>query len=239
MQWECRSLSVKNKNRMTSNTEAILQYLEDNDFGTPTPMLNKKLCPDVFKQHYYDKNELMEFCRSIGISTSGQKNDLNSRIELYLRTGRIAVVVPIVRSKTPDSEIGLTLEKVVVNYKSDPVTRLFFEQNCRGFTGFSALIQKQIKQRLADGESFTYGDVIAMHSAFLKNKQQACDTGQATIVAHDSCQFNQFYIDYSHDNSPKLHAAKEAWMLVRNTAGAKTYQRYKERIEEIRVELSM
>jgi len=233
-----RSFFVKKQSRMTSDAEGILRYLENHEFGTPPPMLSKKLSPDVFKQHYYDKNELTEFCRSIGISTTGQKNDLNSRIELYLRTGRVTVVAPVVRSTRPDSEIGLTLDKVVVNYKSDPVTRQFFERNCRGFTGFSALVQKQIKQRLADGESFTYGDVIAMHRAFLKNKQQARDTGQATTVAHDSCQFNQFYIDYSHDNSSKVHTAKEAWMLVRNTAGAKTYQRYKDRIEEIRGELS-
>jgi hypothetical protein len=125
-----------------------------------------------------------------------------------------------------------------VNYKSDPATRAFFTKHCEGFTGFSALVQKQIRERLANGETFTYADVIQMHEHFLANKNSAKASGQATTVAHDSCQFNQFYIDYSHDAEPKAHTANAAWMLVRETAGDKTYQRYKARITEIRAILA-
>jgi len=37
--------------------------------------------------------------------------------------------------------------------------------------------------------------------------------------------------DYSKD--PKPHAAKQAWLLVRDSAGAKTYTRYQEAIQAI------
>ena len=214
-------------------SEAIHQYIAEHGFGTPTPLLDKTLSADVFRQHYYDKKELMDFCRSVGISTSGLKNDLNDRIDVYLRTGSVTVVSPTKRLTTPDSDRGLSLTQRVVNYKSDPTTRAFFQKHLPLFTGFSALVQKQIKQRLSDGESFTYADALDMHQAFLKDKAAFKANGQATVVAHDSCQYNQFFIDYSHDDAPKIHSLKEAWMLVRKSAGAKTYQRYQERISEI------
>lgn len=218
------------KSNKSSVDDAVRQYIAEYGFGAKTSPLNKTLPADVFKQHYYDKKELMNFCRSIGIPTFGLKNELNIRIEQYLRTGNVTVVRPQKKYKTPDSDTGLSLDKVVANYKSDPATRLFFANHIPGFTGFSALVQKQIKQRLADGDTFTYSDAIEMHKTFLSNKK----ISKTTSVAHDSCQFNQFYIDYNRDESAKVHTAKEAWMLVRNSAGEKTYQRYKVKIEEIR-----
>ncbi len=222
------------KRKKTPSDEAVLQYLDEHGFGMPIPPLNNRLSADVFRHHYYDKKELIDFCRDTGISTGGLKEDLNQRIELYLRTGKVIVAQPVKRSTKPDSEMALTLDKVVVNYKSDPKTRQFFERHIPEFTGFSAFVQKQIKQRLADSETFTYGDVIEMHKEFLRNKINAKANGQATKVAHESCQYNQFSIDFRHDPSPKLHTLTDAWMLVRNSAGDKTYQRYKDRIENAR-----
>lgn len=212
----------------------VIKYITDNGFGEPTPDLNTSLSAQVFRQHYYDKKVLMAFCREVGISTRGLKEDLNKRIEVYLRTGRLTLVQSVKQTTRPDSETGLSLDKVVVNYKSDLKTRQFFASQIKEFTGFSALVQKQIRQLLADGESFTYGDAIKMHKTFLRNKANARQLGQVTTVAHDSCQYNQFSIDYKHDSSPKLHNLTDAWDLVRNSAGAKTYKRYKDRIEEIR-----
>ena len=208
----------------------IRQYISEHGFGPKKPTLTNTLPATVFKQHYYDKKELVKFCRSVAISTSGLKNDLNNKIELYLRTGQISAEKPKKNIAIPDSNTGLSLNKIVVSYKSDLDTRRFFMKHIPEFTGFSALVQKQTKQRLADGEEFTYGDIIEMHKNFLKNKA----AGKVTTVAHDSCQFNQFYIDYSHDLSHKVHAAKEAWILIRESPGEKTYQRYKRKIEAIR-----
>lgn len=229
---------MKKQRTFRCDAHPVLQYIEEHGFGIPTPDLTRTLSAEEFKQHYYDKKELIDFCRSFGISTGGQKNDLNSRVELFLRTGQVTVVTPSKRSVKPDSATGLSLDKVVSNYKSDPVTRNFFEKNCPGFIGFSALVQKQIRERLAEGDTFTYGDAIEMHKNYLQNKFAAREAGQASRVVHDSCQYNQFTIDYNHDDQPKLHTAMEAWMLVRNTAGEKTYERYKSKIESIRVNLN-
>ncbi len=90
-----------------------------------------------------------------------------------------------------------------------------------------------LKEKLANNENFTYAEVIEEHKQYLKDKTRAQVRGEATKVAHDSCQFNQFYIDYSHDPAKKPHTAKEAWGLVRDSEGEKTYERYQEKITEI------
>ena len=150
--------------------QAVINYIKSNGFGDPIPELTRHLSPEIFRQHYYDKTELMEFCRSFGISTAGLKEDLNERIELFLRTGKKTVIKPVQITSIADSVNGLNLEKRVINYKSDPKTRAFFARHIPQFTGFSALVQKQIKERLKNNEVFTYADAIQMHKDFLSNK---------------------------------------------------------------------
>lgn len=226
---------MSNSIKKDDASNIIRQYIFKHGFGDTTPPLSKHLKADIFKKHYYDKKELIKFCRSIGISYRGSKSDLNTRIEQYLRTGTITVISPRRNSTKSDSETGLYLDKVVENYKSDLITRRFFKENIPDFNGFSALVQKQLKMRLEDGEKLTYKDVIDMHKQFLKDKERAKKSGKPSKVAHDTCQYNQFLIDYSHDTSAKVHDSIEAWNLVRNSAGDKTYQRYKDRINEIRI----
>lgn len=231
---ESSGIFSSKRKRDDSLNEDVINYIKSNGFGDPIPELTKHLSPEVFRQHYYDKNELMAFCRNIGISTAGLKEDLNGRIELFLRTGKKNNIRSRQSVTIADSVDGLKLEQQVVNYKSDPKTRAFFARNIPKFTGFSALVQKQIKERLKNSEVFTYADAIQMHKDFLSNKNAEKKAGKAVKVAHESCQYNQFSIDYKHDQSPKLHTMTEAWMLVRNSGGAKTYERYKDQIQVIK-----
>lgn len=211
----------------------VIQYINENGFGSPIPKLTSSLDADEFKKHYYDKIELVKFCRFIGIPVYGLKDELNKRIEIYLRTGKKVNHVARKKSK-PDSESGLSLNKQVVHYKSDIKTRDFFQTHIPEFVSFSAMVQKEIKQRIHNNEIFYYQDIIDMHKTYLKEKSIRKNTNQAPQVAHDSCQFNQFAIDYKHDPSSKIHTMRDAWMLVRNSAGAKTYQRYKLQINKIK-----
>ena len=51
------------------------------------PKLTKKLSPDEFKEYYFLKEELKDFCRAEGLKVSGSKGDLENRIVHYLATG--------------------------------------------------------------------------------------------------------------------------------------------------------
>ncbi|MFA6916129.1 MAG: SAP domain-containing protein [Parachlamydiales bacterium] len=204
------------------------EHLYEYDFGAAPPILSLELSPEVFKKHYYDKKTLMQFCRKHKISTTGLKKELSDRIEHFLRTGQIPVGDhPKKLSSLRDSLLGLTLERRVVNYKSDLVTREFFIKHIPAFTGFSAYVQKWLKERLANCEVFTYGDVIEEHKRFQKEQLESKLLGKPRKVVHASCEYNQFLIDYSQDNELKPHSSIKAWKLVRNSAGAKTYTRYK------------
>ncbi|MDF1678042.1 MAG: SAP domain-containing protein [Legionellaceae bacterium] len=218
--------------------EAIKLYISQHGFGERALPLTVTLAPDIFRQHYYDKKTLITFCRSVGIRTTGLKNDLSDRIDQFLRTGEIPQVSVYKKGGKPDSELGLGLDMPVIHYKSDLKTRAFFQKHIPEFTGFSAQVQKWVKSRLAQSDVFTYGEIVEEHKAYLKNKRHAATQGKAIKVAHDSCQFNQFQIDYAYDDDFKIHSIREAWKLVRNSAGEKKYARYKARINQIREELT-
>lgn len=214
--------------------EAIKLYISQHGFGEKTPPLTVTLDPDIFRQHYYDKKTLITFCRSVGILTTGLKKELNDRIDQFLKTGEIPQVSVHKKPSKADSEIGLSLSMPVIHYKSDPKTRAFFQKHIPEFTGFSAQVQKWVKERLGKNDTLTYGEIIEEHKAYLQRKKHAATQGKAANVAHDSCQYNQFQIDYAHDSETKIHTFREAWKLVRDSAGEKTYARYKQQIDDVR-----
>lgn len=51
------------------------------------PILNKELKSDTFKEYYFLKEELIEFCKKNDLQTTGGKEELTNRIIKYLDTG--------------------------------------------------------------------------------------------------------------------------------------------------------
>ena len=82
---------------------------------------------------------------------------------------------------------------------------------------------------------FTYAEALSMHVKMLRQKKDAKRSGKVIPVAHDSCQYNQFAIDYKKDLNSKPHNLMDAWYLIRSTLGEHTYDRYKSRIREIQI----
>jgi len=213
--------------------DQVRQYINQHGFGEPTPPLSKALTVKQFNEHYYDKKALMQFCRLVGLPSSGAKPVLNQRIAHYLATGECLSMPKSIRFGGADSEGGLSLDKPVVHYKSDVATRRFLEAHVRGLKRFSAKVQKDIKEALAHETLITYGDVVKMYHEHLADQAHAKKHHLATRVTHGACQYNQFAIDYAHDDEPKVHTLKEAWSLVRYAAGENTYKRYKAGIQTI------
>ena len=52
------------------------------------PQLTKDLKSEEFKEYYFLKEELKEFCRNEGLKVSGSKNQLEMRNIYYLDTGK-------------------------------------------------------------------------------------------------------------------------------------------------------
>ena len=53
------------------------------------PELNKKLDSKTFRDYYYLKEELIDFCRKNNLQTTGSKIELTDRISKYLDTVEI------------------------------------------------------------------------------------------------------------------------------------------------------
>ena len=52
------------------------------------PQLTKDLKSAEFKEYYFLKEELKDFCKKEGLKVSGSKNQLEERIIYYLDTGK-------------------------------------------------------------------------------------------------------------------------------------------------------
>ena len=59
-----------------------------NTHNATRPPLAKDLKSEDFKEYYFLKEELKEFCRKEGLKISGSKNQLEERIIYYLDTGK-------------------------------------------------------------------------------------------------------------------------------------------------------
>lgn len=53
------------------------------------PNLDKNISVNDFKEFYWLKQELVDFCRIIGISISGGKLEIADRIRHYLSSGKV------------------------------------------------------------------------------------------------------------------------------------------------------
>ncbi|MBO7443348.1 MAG: SAP domain-containing protein, partial [Methanobrevibacter sp.] len=118
--------------------------------------LNKDLNSAEFKEYYFLKEELKEFCRNEGLKISGSKNQLEERIIYYLDTGKsLDDEKPIQNksnfqksnpNKTTDFE-EIRLDSLLgENFKCSEDKREFFEREIgKGFK-FNVKFQKWLKE---------------------------------------------------------------------------------------------
>ncbi|MBC8181058.1 hypothetical protein H8E88_08035 [candidate division KSB1 bacterium] len=94
------------------------------------PKLNKNIKIEDFKDFYWLKEELVEFCRIEDLNKQGGKIELADRIEEYLKTGKIIHrhekpnIKP--KSKFNWNREAITLQtKITDNYKNTEMDRLY------------------------------------------------------------------------------------------------------------------
>ena len=66
------------------------------------PVLDKNLDSKTFRDFYYLKEELVNFCRENGIPVSGEKIEIADRIAYFLDTGKV-LSAPTARKKSINS----------------------------------------------------------------------------------------------------------------------------------------
>lgn len=177
------------------------------------PELTRDLKADEFKEYYFLKEELKDFCRSEGLRVSGSKQDLEKRIIHYLSTGEELKETAVKQNSTETlKEINLE-SKLGENFKCSEDKRLFFEKHIgKGFK-FKVKFQKWLKAN----PDKTYGDAIdAYHE--IQSSTQKTEIGS-------QFQYNQYIRDFFENNENKsLDDAIKCWKYKKGLKGHNRYE---------------
>ena len=183
--------------------------------------LTKDLTSSEFKEYYFLKEELKEFCRNEGLKISGSKTQLEERIIYYLDTGKSLEESKnnsrtnsnISRDDTNTQEI--TLDSILgENFKCSEDKREFFEKEIgKGFK-FKVKFQKWLKEH----PDKTYRDAINAYHELQNSKEKTKIDKQF--------QYNQYIRDFFEDNEDKtLNDAIKCWKYKKSIKGHNKYEK--------------
>jgi hypothetical protein len=199
-------------------------------FATPghRPALDERADPDVFVRFYYLKEELLAFCRANGLGTSGSKIDLASRVENFLRTGRVFEAPGAPKAAKPRRPIRDTrptepaLDALLgSDFKCTEERRGFFESQVGRRFHFSVKLQRYLRSN----PTATYADAIA---EWRRLDAARCGSTQNTETDPIDPQFeyNRYIRAFFADNpSLALKDAIACWRFRRELPGERTYTR--------------
>lgn len=179
------------------------------------PELNKKLDSKTFREYYYLKEELIDFCRKNNLQTTGSKIELTDRISKYLDTGeRIFKSYDTRRTKIIDE---ITLDSVIEdNFVCSEKHRAFYKKEIGNSFSFNVLFQKWLKSNAGK----TYKDSIVAYYKILEDKKN----NKTTI--DKQFEYNTYIRDFFNDNKDKtLDDAIKCWKYKKSLKGHNKYEK--------------
>lgn len=180
--------------------------------------LNKDLDSTEFREYYFLKEELKEFCRNEGLKISGSKNQLEERIIYYLDTGKSLENKTIQKKSNNQSTSNKTttheeirLDSILgENFKCSEDKREFFVREIgKGFK-FKVKFQKWLKSN----PDKTYQDAINAYYDLQNSKEKT--------EIDKQFQYNQYIRDFFKDNDDRtLNDAIKCWNYKKSLKGHK------------------
>ena len=176
--------------------------------------LTKDLKPDEFKDYYFLKEELKDFCRKEGLKVSGSKQELEERIIHYLSTGEELVKPKIAHSSNEKlSEISLD-SRLGENFRCSEDKREFFEREIGQGFKFKVKFQRWLKSN----PDKTYRDAIDAYHEIQNSKEKTKIDKQF--------QYNQYIRDFFENNNDKsLDDAIKCWKYKKSLKGHNRYEK--------------
>lgn len=185
------------------------------------PELNKNISLKDFKDFYWLKEELVSFCKEIGINSSGGKIEISNRIIHFLETGKNVEKVET-RYQSPKSKFDwgvetLNLETIITdNYKNTENVRAFFMNEIGKHFKFNVLFMNWMKQNIGK----TLRDAIVEWNRIYLLKK---DNNYESEIG-SQFEYNTYIRDFLKDNpNLSVNDARKYWMLKRETRGSKQY----------------
>ena len=190
-----------------------------NTHNATRPPLAKDLKSEDFKEYYFLKEELKEFCRKEGLKISGSKNQLEERIIYYLDTGKSLENTQPFKNKNRNPDNNSTPQEITLdskleeNFKCSEDKREFFEKEIgKGFS-FKVKFQKWLKEN----PDKTYEDAINAYHELQNSKEKTKIDKQF--------QYNQYIRDFFEDNEDEtLKDAIKCWNYKKSLKGHNKYE---------------
>ncbi len=189
--------------------------------------LSKRTRPEDFRDFYWLKRELQDFCRAHGLATSGGKREIAARIEHFLRTGQRLRAVATRPAETAAArrvnttaaaELSMTT-RAPAGFRCTQEARQFFERHLGKRFRFTVTLQDFIK---------AHPGVTFRKIADEWQRQDALRRAGAWQPAiSPQFEYNQFTRDYHADprNQGKTHRdCLQAWNRVRARRGDHKYR---------------
>lgn len=179
------------------------------------PDLDKNLDSKTFRDFYYLKEELVDFCRKNGLPTSGGKLEITERIAHFLNTGDILPISRVKRETTKTSTIEKNA-KIESDFICSERHRAFFKENIGSSFSFNVGFQKWLKSNSGK----TYEDAIAAYYQVLEDKKK----GKSEI--DKQFEYNTYIRDFFADNPGKtLEEAIQCWKYKKTLQGHNGYEK--------------
>ena len=179
------------------------------------PDLDLNLDSKTFKEYYYLKEELIEFCRKNKLQTSGGKLELTERIEKYLDTGEKTYIKH--NSKRNKVENEINLDTIIEdNFVCSEKHRNFYKNQIGKNFSFNVIFQKWLK----NNPGKTYQDSIDAYYKILEDKKK-----NKTII-DKQFEYNTYIRDFFNDNKDKtLKQAIICWNYKKSHKGHNKYEK--------------
>lgn len=177
--------------------------------------LNIQLDSKTFRNFYYLKEELVEFCRKNNLPVSGGKLDLTERIAHFLETGK---VLESASKKSAAVNVGLITEQTLIeeNIKCSEKHRAFFVEKIGKTFSFNVMFQKWLKANAGK----TYKDAVAAYYKILEEKKNSKTTIDKQF------EYNTYIRDFFEDNHGKnLPEAIKCWNYKKGLPGHNRYEK--------------
>ncbi|MCX6180651.1 MAG: DUF6434 domain-containing protein [Bacteroidetes bacterium] len=186
------------------------------------PTLDRDISLADFNDFYWLKEELVDFCKRIGISTSGGKIEISDRIRHYILTGKTDRIEPAkskAKSKFDWSKEKLTLKSEITdNYTNGENVRSFFMQEIGPHFSFNLIFMKWIKENFGK----TLGDAIIEWKRINELKK---DKDYISEI-DPQFEYNRYMRAFLADNLElSSKDAMRHWKLKRSQRGTNQYER--------------
>ena len=179
------------------------------------PKLDKNLDGKTFREFYYLKEELVDFCRRYGLPTSGGKLEITERIAHFLDTGEVLTAKRVQKKSLIISNIT-TDTKIEPDFVCSEKHRSFFKEHIGNGFSFNVAFQKWLKSNTGK----TYADAITAYYLILEEKKN----GKTKI--DKQFEDNTYIRDFFADNRGKsLDEAIKCWKYKKQLPGHNRYEK--------------